>query len=208
MKHGAWACARLEGTRSGRPPREAVLIQYFRTIGRDHPRMHDLVERLAERNAVVTPTLHLFAQRLGLTRFATPPLGDFDDTSGLTDEQLTHFREGYRTMADYVRRMHESGIRLAVGTDWVDPGRAVLSEMMLLHELGLSMPEVFRAATLNGALALGLDDSVGSVEPGLAADLIIFEGDPLLDPEALFGSRIVVKAGEVLRLEEAPVPFD
>lgn len=171
------------------------VMEYFHEVGRDNAEVNRLIDRLAD--ATVTPTLHLFAQRLGLSYYQSPPLGLFDDTSGLTDTQLEHFREGYRILAGYVRRMHERGVTLAVGTDSVEPGKAVLSEMLLLHGLGLTMPEVFRAATLHGAAALGLTGEIGVVEPGARADLVLFERDPLSDPQALLGPRTVLRSGVI-----------
>lgn len=64
------------------------------------------------------------------------------------------------------------------GTDWADPGKAVLSEMLPLEDLGIPMAEVFRIATLDGARAIGVGDEVGAVEPGMRAHLVLFESDP------------------------------
>lgn len=171
------------------------VMEYFHELGPDDAEARRLIERLGEAEAYVTPTLHLFAQHLDLTHHRPPPLGEFDDTSGLTDDQMAHFREAYGILEGYVRRMHEAGVRLTVGTDWIAPGPTVLGEMLLLHRLGLSTAEVFRAATLNGAGALGMADSIGAVEEEFAADLVLFDGDPFADPLALLGPKTVLKAG-------------
>jgi hypothetical protein len=54
-------------------------------------------------------------------------------------------------MVSYVKRMFGAGIRLNVGTDTHDPGKAVLSEMLLLHGLGIPLSDVFTIAWLNRA---------------------------------------------------------
>ena len=41
--------------------------------------------------------------------------------------------------------------------------------------------EVIRAGTLDGAKYVGLDNDIGSLEPGKLADLVILESDPLRD---------------------------
>lgn len=174
-------------------------LEYFQVLGADNPRVLALIDRLAETGSTVAPTLHIFAQRLGLTWFTSPSVAEFDDTSWLSPEQREHAIEGYRILAGYVRRMHEAGVRLAVGTDWADPGRAVLSEMLLLEDLGIPMPEVFRIATLDGARAIGVSDRVGAVEPGMRAHLVIFDSDPLDDPRAILGGKTVIKDGVVVR---------
>lgn len=173
-------------------------VEYFNLLGPDDPRMERLIERLAATGSTVVPTLHLFAQRLGLAPFESRQLGDFDDMTGLTPDQLEHARRGYRILADYVRRLHEAGVELAVGTDWVDPGRAVLSEMWLLNRAGIPMEDVLRMATLGGAEILGAADRMGTVEVGRVANLVLLEADPLEDPGALLGPRTVVKDGVVV----------
>jgi imidazolonepropionase-like amidohydrolase len=180
-------------------------MEYFQVLGADDPEMTALIERLAATRSTVVQTLHLFAQRLGMAPYESRRLGDFDDTSGLTPAQLEHAREGYRIMAEYVRRMHEAGVRLAVGTDWIDPGRATLSETRLLHEAGIPMADALRAATLGGAEALGIDDRVGALEAGLAANLVLLHRNPLDHPSALLGPRTVIKDGVVVVEDGPPV---
>lgn len=173
-------------------------LEYFHVLGPGNPRVLALIDRLAKVDAVVAPTLHIFAQRIGLTEFTSPSVGAFDDTSWLTAEQRAHAVEGYRILTGYVLRMYEAGVRLAIGTDWADPGKAVLSEMLLLHDLGIPMAEVLRIATLGSAEAIGVEGEVGAVEPGMKAHLVIFDEDPLVDPRAILGPKTVIKDGVVV----------
>ena len=57
--------------------------------------------------------------------------------------------------------------------------------------------EVLFAATSNAARALGLEDRTGQLLPGLEADLLVVEGDPLRDLSALERPRLVVARGRV-----------
>jgi imidazolonepropionase-like amidohydrolase len=50
---------------------------------------------------------------------------------------------------------------------------------------------VIRAATLNGAEALGMDDQIGSVEIGKMADFVILEENPLQNFKALYGTGAI-----------------
>jgi imidazolonepropionase-like amidohydrolase/Tol biopolymer transport system component len=54
-------------------------------------------------------------------------------------------------------------------------------EMWMLQQGGMSNLDVLRAATFNGARALGLDHEIGSIQPGKLADLLILDGDPLAE---------------------------
>lgn len=173
------------------------VLAYLHVLGEDDPRVERLLGRLAAVDATVVPTLHILAQRIGLAPHTTPPVDGFDDLTWLDDEQRAWAVEGYRRLADLVRRMHARGVDLAVGTDWTDPGLAALSEMTLLHDAGIPMDEVFRIATLGGARVIGVADEIGTIEPGKRANLVVFERDPLADPGALFGPRTVIKDGVV-----------
>ena len=98
-------------------------------------------------------------------------------------------------MVSYLRRFYDDGIRLNLGTDTHDPGKAILSEMLLLHEAGIPMPAVFKIATLNGAQDIGQGALYGSIEVGKRADLILFERNPLEDPRHLLDLKTVLKDG-------------
>lgn len=175
------------------------VMEYFNVLGPDDAGMNRLIARLAETDSFVVPTLHLFAEQFGLAPYESPTHGSFDDLSGLTSEQLEHARQGYRILAHYVRGMYESGVPLAVGTDWVEPGKSTLSEIWLLHRAGIPMVDALRIATLGGAEALGIADDVGTIEPGKKAHLVIFDESPLENPAGLLGSRTVVKDGSLVQ---------
>jgi imidazolonepropionase-like amidohydrolase len=96
---------------------------------------------------------------------------------------------------------------LIVGTD--EPvyttllaGFAYHRELMALVYAGISPADVLQAATINGARALGVDDRLGTIEPGKLADLYVAEGNPLEDITAARNVALVVKDGQVYRPEE------
>jgi imidazolonepropionase-like amidohydrolase len=60
---------------------------------------------------------------------------------------------------------------------------------------GIPEVSVLKAATINGARALGVDDQLGSIEPGKLADLVIVQGNPLQDIKAARDVRMVIKNG-------------
>lgn len=171
------------------------IMAVMHAVGRDDPEMERLIGRLADSGSTVVPTLHLFAQRVGVAPHVTPPFAGFDDTRDLNDAQRAWAVEGYRILAGYVREMWAAGVPLAVGTDWAEPGPAALSEIALLHDAGIPMAESLAIATLGGAIAIGVDGDVGAIEPGLRANLILWDASPLDDPAALFGGRTVIKDG-------------
>jgi imidazolonepropionase-like amidohydrolase len=64
------------------------------------------------------------------------------------------------------------------------PIRFLALEASLAVRAGLDEATALRAITLNAAAVLGLDDQMGSIEPGKEANLAIFDGDPLLPSTA------------------------
>jgi len=104
------------------------------------------------------------------------------------------------------RRLIERGVPVALGTDF-NPGTSptpVLPLVLTLAvlQLGLTPGEALTAATVNAAHAIGLGDEVGSLEPGHAADFVIWRVpnvDQLPYWPAADLARIVVKRGVVVR---------
>ena len=81
---------------------------------------------------------------------------------------------------DAVRRAHRRGVRIAMGTDCpVQPHGTNLRELEHLVACGLTPSEALRAATGTAAELLGLGDQIGRIAPGLVADLVVVDGDPL-----------------------------
>ena len=175
------------------------ILEHFNMLGPDDPRLRALIEELARSGATVTPTLHIFAQRAGVATYTTKSLGVFDRSEAWTPAQRLRARRGYEILASYVRRMYEAGIPLAVGTDWLDPGRAALSEVILLHQAGIPMANVLAIATRGGAVVLEREKDYGSIEAGKKAQLVIFDRNPLEDAEAVLAGKTVIKDGVVFR---------
>lgn len=91
------------------------------------------------------------------------------------------------------RRLIESGVPVALATDF-NPGTSPTPNLPLILTLGvsqlhLSAAESVIAATVNGAAALGMADSVGQITPGFAADLALFDVDDLRDVPYWYGDN-------------------
>jgi imidazolonepropionase-like amidohydrolase len=87
-------------------------------------------------------------------------------------------------MLDVVGRMHRAGVRILAGTDapWlVVPGFSLHDELVLLVKAGLTPADALRAATLDTAQFLGMQNSLGTVETGKLADLVLLDANPLED---------------------------
>jgi len=101
-----------------------------------------------------------------------------------------------------LKRLHDSGGEdlIIVGTDepvytTLLPGFAYHRELLALVDAGLPIISILKAATINGANALGVADKLGSIEPGKLADLFIVKGDPFEDIKAARNIKWVIKGG-------------
>ena len=77
-------------------------------------------------------------------------------------------------------------VNIAAGTDaGIAAHGQNLAEPAHLVGLGMSPIDAIRAATLNSARLLGVEDRLGSLQPGKLADLVVCAGDPLQDISVL-----------------------
>lgn len=97
------------------------------------------------------------------------------------------------------KRALKSGVKMALGTDAaVYPHGLNAGELVRHVELGQSPIDAIRSATVNNADLFGLNDR-GRIAPGLLADLIAVEGDPLADIKQLIDVDFVMKDGEIYK---------
>ena len=99
-------------------------------------------------------------------------------------------------------------VTLVAGTDNVIPeGQSqpgIHREMELLVAAGLTPLEAITAATQNGARALGIERTHGTIEHGKVADLVVLDADPTTDIRNTRRVRMVIKSGHVF--ENAALP--
>lgn len=92
----------------------------------------------------------------------------------------------------------ELGVSIALGTDAGSPGYgphpSVLKEMLVMEEYGMGKADVIRSATVNAAKILG-KDSIGAIEEGKAADILVLNCNPLDDLQAFGDISAVYKRG-------------
>jgi len=72
-------------------------------------------------------------------------------------------------------------------------------ELLLMAAAGLSPQLSLQSASVNAARLLGIDDRVGQIRPGYAADFVAVAADPLDDLAALRTISLVVHGGRVVR---------
>src|SRR5262249_55341893 len=101
---------------------------------------------------------------------------------------------------EWMSCFHAMGGTLVVGVDMQFGGIMLHRELKNLAMAGLSPLEVVRAATHLSARELGMGDTLGTIEAGKLADLLVLNGDPLRDLGALRDIAHVIKGGTLVEL--------
>jgi len=96
-----------------------------------------------------------------------------------------------------VGAMRDAGVGLLAGTDTFTPGFDLQEELALFVQTGLSPLEALQTATYNPAKFLGKLDSMGTIERGKVADLVLLDADPLRDIRNTRRIAAVVVAGKI-----------
>lgn len=165
-----------------------------------------LFDRMAANGATLSTALNVLASSAGRTAFFTSfeyfPIRRTPMVS-YSAAQQKQLNDAFDYMMLYVKKAHDKGVQIRVGTDCRYGGKAMLHELLLFHEAGISMEDILRIATLNGYEAMKLDADYGTIEVGKKADALLFEKNPFDAPENLLSKKIIIKGGKVFSLKKS-----
>lgn len=119
-----------------------------------------------------------------------------------TEKDIAKGKEEFRIRLKIVKEMHESGINILAGSDaanpYTYPGFSLHDELKYMVEAGLTSQEAIQTATLNPAKFLGMQDSLGTIEEGKIANLVLLDADPLQDITNTQKINAVILSGKYL----------
>jgi hypothetical protein len=99
------------------------------------------------------------------------------------------FRDYYEAQKHLAKLLKDSGVKMLAGSDlggiWVIPGFGLHQEFRELAAAGFTPLEVLQMTTLNGARFLKRESTMGTVEAGKNADLVLLDADPTRSVENL-----------------------
>lgn len=150
---------------------------------------NETIAKIVASGAHVTPTINIY-------QYASAA----KTSLGLTDEQFLRINQ---TVGGNVKRMYDAGVPILAGTDGsinsngpavIYFGSSLHQELEVLNKVGLSNLDVLKAATSRGAAAYNMLDR-GVIAPGMRADLVLVNGNPLLNISKTRGIEKVWIAG-------------
>jgi imidazolonepropionase-like amidohydrolase len=170
----------------------------------------DAIDALRRNGTWFVPTFAIF----DATAHPEAVLADSAALSTMPAEQVRQWKDEARGMppvmvevntalmkagTKLVEALHRAGVGFLAGADvgnaFLVPGFSLHKELELMTAAGLSPLEALQTATLNPARFLGATDSLGSIEPGKLADLVLLDADPLEDIRNTRSIRVVVSDG-------------
>jgi imidazolonepropionase-like amidohydrolase len=174
---------------------------------RDTTRDREFFTRVAQSGTWITPTLVLHQFMTGVVPL--PPSAS--DTSLSLAKPSSAPRAAaalevagrdWQLWTRLTRALSSGGVNLLAGTDFGSthvPGSILHAELLLLQQAGVPAPDVLRMATSNPARYLSATDSLGTVNPGRVADLVILRRNPLEDIRNVSEVEMVMTRGTLLR---------
>lgn len=155
------------------------------TVPPDHPRLLALYQRMARQGVFLDATLYVYK---AMRDYAPQVKADWTDAA-------------FAWAAKATRLAHAAGVPVTTGTDWFEPTQDgelphTHDELALLVEAaGFAPMDAIIAGTRNGAAAMGLGATHGTVERGKVADLLVLDADPLVDIHNTTRLRMTIRNG-------------
>ena len=183
-----------------------------------------VMDELIELDFTLVPTFNIYEASRDLHRarraewheeYTLPSLWEFYQPSKVSHGSYWHYwgteqevtwRENYSLWMTFINEYKNRGGRVCTGSDsgfiFQLYGFAYIREFELLREAGFHPLEIIRAATLNGAEALGMESDIGTVAVGKLADFVIIEENPLENIKVLYGTGAIklTDENEVVRV--------
>jgi imidazolonepropionase-like amidohydrolase len=173
-------------------------IEHFTGLTPEGVDMPDgVLDQVVAAEVAVDPTLGYDKAALATMPAPPAPIAELLRRAGLD------FETAYANRLQLMARAHDRGVRIISGTDaGVGPLKehgGLAPAVVDLLDAGLSAEQALATATSSSAVACGVEDQTGRLAPGLAADLLVVDGDLRSDLEALKRPTAVVVGGvEVL----------
>ncbi|WP_151087709.1 amidohydrolase family protein [Hymenobacter baengnokdamensis] len=182
--------------------------QALQRLPQNSPAMTDLIKLLISKHVALTSTLPVFEPYTGrevvlggglaalVPQLQERETATWNASQGKDSASVSLFKKEQA----WEKQFYDAGGLLVAGTDPTGAGRTIAGyanrrQVELLVEGGFTPLQAIKICTLNGAIYLGRDREIGTIEAGKQADLVLVNGDPEKDIRQLRQMEIVFKQG-------------
>jgi imidazolonepropionase-like amidohydrolase len=125
----------------------------------------------------------------------------FLGTGNYTKEGFEFTQKALPIRTETVKRAVALKVKIVLGTDAVAGAHGHNAEEFIyrVNDAGILPMDAIVSATSRAAESMGLEAKVGAIAPGLEADLVAVQGNPLDDITAVRRVMFVMKAGKVYK---------
>jgi len=211
LEHGFFPSSDFDKDKKADSCDDVAADSALRSLPVNSPEMADLIKFLVSKHVALTSTLPVFEPATGreiilgggadallpemldivtkrYNRYVNDPKYDSSDLAIFKKEMV------------WEKQFYNAGGLLMGGTDPTGSGRTLAGygtwrEVELLIEAGFTVPQAIKICSLNGAVYLGRDKKIGTVETGKDADLVLIDGDLEKDISNIRKTEIVFKKG-------------
>lgn len=158
----------------------------------------DVLKMMVEKHIFLVPT------DATVKTFVDMSFGAHQPTERERTDREKEYASSVKESQERLKRALKLGVPIAAGSDMylsmpgMTRGQASLLVYEAYAEAGMTPMAIIHAATHDAAELLGMQDSVGTLEPGKLADIISVRGDPMQDIRALEHATFVMKGGAVV----------
>ena len=186
-------------------PEGIYALEAFKYIVENNPALLDtLANKLSKSPISISTKLNSMAQYTDMSHMESNNQNQFK----LSKELKHRITYSFNHLLSFVKRIHNSGTTLRIGTNTENGGMAFISEQLLLAEAGISASDIIKISTINAAKVLKIDNQFGSIEIGKKADLIIYDQNPLDDYKNFASTRRVIKSGKLFKRNPAKIDIE
>ena len=148
------------------------------------PEINEMIKAVASNKIPVDPTLDIYEAMI---------------------EDEPQYQYLWPKVLQLTKMLYDNGVTILSGTDIPNfdlvPGASLHHELEILVEASIPPLEVIKIATRNGAQALGIEEDVGTIEPGKQADMIVLSENPLDDISNTKKIEAVINNGQLIEIK-------
>ncbi len=188
------------------PARFRLVGEYGGKLDIESEKVNRFIALMKNKHIAIDPTLNvwqgMFDEFKGDTSSYIKPIIKWLPESWLSnlasqspfgsDEQKIAYKASFANMLKMLKKMYDNNILLLAGTDGGE-ANALHHELELYVQAGIPANQVLKIATYNAAFACNMLNTYGDIKPGMMADFILIDGDPIKNIADVRRVEFVVK---------------